>query len=421
MDLEIKFFYRYFFSKRSGSIVRSMARISWIATMVGVFSLIVVASIMNGFNRSITRRLLAVQPHIVVTTNSANFKKVGSVLANFHVRTEPFVQQDVIVRSLDGRFSGGVIKGTTDKGVHDFLERLMRQNDRDTPPVVDDVDFTKLGPKDVILGSDLAASLNVFEGDRVMIIPPISLLAPPGTPPRYEIMRVRDIINTDFESIDSRLVLYSLGNPATGLRAPLRFRSPTQEEQGYDIRLKNPDNAENVASKIRQSLKKIGVKHARVETWGDRNHALFLALKLEKVAMMTFLGLSVLITSFSLITVLIMLLSQKRKEIGLLMALGLSQKSTQKLFLKMGLILSGVGMFFGLLLGVALSLFLYWHPLQILPDVYYDSSLPSQVHFGFVVAVAVGCMILAFISSYWPVRYYLSRSPAENLRQFTVD
>src|SRR6185437_10866363 len=116
-----------------------------------------------------------------------------------------------------------------------------------------------------------------------------------------------------------------------------------------------------------------------------------------------------------------MLLSQKRKEIGLLMALGLSQKATRSLFMKMGLILAGMGMFFGLILGLGASLFLALYPLQILPDVYYDSSLPSEVHYGFVAAVAIGCLILAFASAYWPVRHYLSRSPAENLRQFVVE
>ncbi len=422
--IEIQFFYRYFFSKRSGSVVRSMARISWLATMIGVFSLIVVASIMNGFNRSIRTRLLSVQPHIVVTAggdgvDEAALKKIRKVLTDLGLKTEPFIQQDVIVRSLDGRFSGGVIKGTSNKGVQSFMMRLMRARDHHTPSL-EDLDFTALGPKEVILGSDLAANLNVFEGDEVMVIPPETLLMPAGTPPRFERMRVRDIVNTDIQDLDSQLVLYSFGNLAHGLHEPLRFRSPLQEDKGYEIRLSAPENAETVAGEIRAGLAKLNV-HTTVETWGDRNHALFFALKLEKLAMMTFLGLSVLITSFSLITVLVMLLSQKRKEIGLLMALGLSQKATRALFMKMGLILAGMGMFFGLLLGLGASLFLAHYPLQILPDVYYDSSLPSEVHYVFVAAVGVGCLILAFVSAYWPVRHYLSRAPAENLRQFVVE
>ncbi len=392
--------------------------------MIGVFSLIIVASIMNGFNRSIRTRLLAVQPHIVVTdekahADPASLNKIAIAIKKLGFTSTPFIQQDVIVRSLDGRFSGGVIKGTTDQGVRDFMMRLIQARDHHTPSL-DDLDLKNLGPNEIILGSDLAANLDVFEGDEVMVIPPETLLMPPGTPPRFERMRVRDIVNTDVENIDSELVLYSLGDPATGLREDLRFRSPSQEDSGFEIRLANPDNAENVANRIRASLNKIGVT-ARVETWGDRNRALFFALRLEKAAMMTFLGLSVLITSFSLITVLVMLLSQKRKEIGLLMALGLSQKATRSLFMKMGLILSGVGMFFGLLLGLGLSFILSEYPLQILPDVYYDSSLPSEVHYGFVAAVGLGCMILAFISAYWPVRHYLGRSPAENLRQFVAE
>jgi lipoprotein-releasing system permease protein len=210
------------------------------------------------------------------------------------------------------------------------------------------------------------------------------------------------------------MVLYRLSE------APLRFRSE-QEQRGYELRLPDSATAENVAGELRQLLKAADAGEVNVATWGDRNRALFFALKLEKGAMMTFLGLSVLITSFSLVTVLVMLLSQKRKEIGLLMALGLSQRATRSLFLSLGLVLSGVGLFFGLFSGVAVSLFLAKYPLEILPDVYYDSSLPSEVNFTFVIGVGIACLLLAFASAFWPVRHYLRRSPAENLRVFVAE
>src|SRR6185312_13713347 len=142
--IEVQFFYRYFFSKRSGSVVRSMARISWLATMIGVFSLIIIASIMNGFNRSIRTRLLAVQPHVVVTAGDggadpAVLDKIKNLITSLGLKSEPFIQQDVIVRSLDGRFSGGVIKGTTDQGVKHFMTRLLHARDHHTP-ALDDLD-----------------------------------------------------------------------------------------------------------------------------------------------------------------------------------------------------------------------------------------------------------------------------------------
>ena len=145
------------------------------------------------------------------------------------------------------------------------------------------------------------------------------------------------------------------------------------------------------------------LKEANIESWADKNKALFAALRLEKVAMLSLLSVSVLITCFSLITVITLLISQKKKDIRLLLAVGFSQAKTEKLFVHMGLMLCLIGLLPGLLLGVSVSYLIEKYPLDILPDIYYDSSIPSEVNYVFVFGVAVVSLLIAWMTAKIPI------------------
>ncbi len=420
--LYLQIFYRYCFSTRAGSIVRSMARISWVGTLIGVAALILISSIMNGFNRSIRTKLLAVEPHVVISNVDpvlarAELSQLNepSSARRFGSHFTEFVSQDVILRSLDGHFSGAVAKALPESEIYDFLNRAMHLKYRNGKGPDIPRESVILDAHEAIIGSDLARDLNLFEGDEVMVIPPETLLLPAGEAPKYERMRVKSIVNTELPEVDNKLMLYRLGSGTEV--AHLRFQSTAQEERGFEMRLSKPTDADDVKVYLAMHLGPV----AKIETWGDRNHALFFALKLEKIAMLSFLSLGVLIASFSLITVLTLLLSQKRREIGLLMALGLSEQRTKRLFLALGMVLSGFGLFSGVTIGLLTSIWLERHPLEILPDIYYDSALPSEINYVFVGAVAVGCLVVAGLSAYGPVRRYLRFSPSENLRPYVAD
>jgi lipoprotein-releasing system permease protein len=408
VSLYFQIFYRYCFSSRAGAIVRSMARISWVGTLIGVAALILISSVMNGFNRSIRTKLLAVEPHIVVTHVDPVLARAElSRIKGAHIAE--FVSQDVILRSLDGHFSGAVAKALPENEIYEFLNRAVHLKYKNGVGPDLPRDVMSLAANEAIVGNDLARDLNVFEGDELMVIPPETLLLPPGETPKYERMRVKTIVSTELPEVDNKLLLYRLGSGAA-----LRFQSSSQEERGFEVRLSSPSRADDEKEFL---AKYLGAK-VTIETWGDRNRALFFALKLEKIAMLSFLSLGVLIASFSLITVLTLLLSQKRKEIGLLMALGLSGEMTKRLFLAVGVVLSGFGLFAGAALGVVVSLLLEKYPLEILPDIYYDSALPSEINWIFVISVALGCLVVAALSAYGPVRRYLRFSPSENLRPY---
>lgn len=412
MNLNLLIFIRYLLSRRSGAVIRSMARLCFLATLIGVFSLVIVSSIMNGFNRSITKKLLNIEPHLTISSGDENFFNDDSFLKTVNSTEHyKFSKQDVILRTFEGRFSGAIAKGIPTVAINDFLKRINK-NQRDKLNLQKNIQ-KNLKWNEIVIGNDLARNLNVFEGDEIMIISPVSLIGPQGQLPLYERMRIKAIFISDVSEIDSNLILFPFSDVG------LRFQNKANRQDGFEVYLKNPTEFVDAQKKISKVLLKFS--DLIVESWADRNKSLFFALRLEKVAMMSFLGLSILITCFSLITVLIMLISQKRKEIGILMALGMSRSKTSKLFMYLGLFLSEIGLFGGLILGVLVSKLIEWYPMNILPDIYYDSSIPSELNYYFVLFVAIFCFIISFIAAYWPVKLYINKSPSENLRLFTAD
>ena len=180
-------------------------------------------------------------------------------------------------------------------------------------------------------------------------------------------------------------------------------------ESGFEVRLEEPYDAENVAAR----LKKNGWK---VQSWAERNTSLFFALKMESLAMTIFLSLAVLITSFSVVSVMVLLITQKRKEMGMLMAMGLSKRNTRKAFTLVGVYLSAIGVGGGVVVGCAVALIMDHFPIEVLPDIYYDSTLPAHLSLDIVGGVIIGAAILAGVGAYVPVRLYIRPMPSESLR-----
>jgi lipoprotein-releasing system permease protein len=155
----------------------------------------------------------------------------------------------------------------------------------------------------------------------------------------------------------------------------------------------------------------------RVETWKDKNSALFLALRLEKMTIGIFLGLAALIAVFSMVSALSLLVSQKRSEIGLMQALGLSGRRIQQLFLKLGVFISGFGILIGAGVGSALAMLLEKYPLHLLPDYYVDSEIPALLNTGFVLVYIVLGLGISVAAAWVPAKSVLDVTPVKALRQ----
>lgn len=409
------FLFRFLFSRRAGAVIRRISWLTWGGLTVSVAALILVLSVMRDLNHRIEVRTLAAEPHLWVEVPGLSSAQLDLHPIVQKIRDKKDWQmtseetQDVILRTMDGRFQGAIARGMTQNGLTTLLQLIEKAKsstrDKKNPNIESLQTFdSELHTSEIILGSDLAHSLGVYEGDLLMVLPPESLLLPSGEAPAFERVRIKQLLTTNLADIDGKNIFYLKGE---ALRS---FSGSPSRKQGFVVWT---DNAKKVAN-YKEDLEQLSGVH--VETWMERNSALFMALKLEKAVITLFLALASLVAGFSLISVMALLVSQKRKEMGLLQAIGLGPLALKKLLTGIGVGLGGLGLLSGGFLGASLSLYLESYPLKVLPDIYYDSEISALTDWNLILVV----MVIGFLLSYFGSKAVgvglYSQSPSELLR-----
>lgn len=394
--LSFDFFKHYFIQKNSHSIIRLLSRLSFVGMTVGVASLIIVMSVMSGLNRNIRERLLRFEPHLVITlTKDNSFEQIKEILDSEHLREKVkdahiSDQMDVLVRTVDGTVSGAQVKGLP----ADAIERLPKRAD---------LRGENLKDGEIYMGIDLARSLGVYEGDRVTLVAPESLLAGAGQFPMIEKVTVKGFFSTQSQDYDASTLVYDQKNRLKKLAASKSV------VKVLNLYVNNPEKVDDVA----KVFKDRGVK---IETWYERNSSLFFALRMEKMAMAFFLSLATIITAFSIVMVLVLLVSQKKKEMAILMAMGMSWRSVRFWISQMGFWISVGGVFVGALIGTIVSWLIDRYPISLLPDIYIDSTLPADIHPMLVIQTLVGALFLSLFVSWLASFTIAKREPSYFLR-----
>lgn len=417
--LELQFLKRFLLSPRAGSLVRTIAWLSIVSVAMGVMSLVVVVSVMNGFHESIRKRLLAAEPHLVIALDKRPTQGLG-LKANLEDRLlamgaemDLIDRQDVVIRTAEGVFSGAEARGVESVALKRLLHAVDETNSISSKnstvevPLSSTID-AELLPGEIMMGAELARGLGLFEGDKVTVIAPEALLLPPGEVPRFERLTIKRLLTTNVADLDGKLFMYGRGRSLNGLGATASRRTEVE------VWLPRAE----LARELKQSItaENSDLKPTAVQTWEERNSALFQALRLEIFSIGLFLSLSTMIAGFSIVTVLLILITQKRKEIGLLMSIGLSRGKTRSLFTRLGMLLSSIGIFSGTILGVVICLTIDSVDTSILPEFYYDTTIPAKLNVGFVAAVVSLAMFLAFLASYIPSKRITEMEPADALR-----
>lgn len=389
--------------------------LSGAAIFVSVVAFLIVLFVMNGMNASIADRLLALEPHLVLGAKTDPAKTVTdtewvrAALGPQVTRIMPYELQDVILRSFDGQFRGAQSKGITEEALRDFLNEVRRLSKRKT---LEDESF-EMQDGDIVIGIDLARSLNLFEGDTVLAMPPESLLLPSGEAPRMERLRVRRILSTQLSDLDAKLFLYVRG------KAFRSFQGSPSRTVGVEMTLVNARAADAAKAALLKSIRKdlFAQGILKAETWSERNSALFFALRMEKLLIGLFLGLAALIAGSSILGVMTLLISQKRRDIALLRVMGLSQKRTVALFMRIGIVLAGGAVVAGAVVGTGVGLWIEAYPLNVLPDIYYDSEIPAQFDAKLLLFTLLAAAGLVGLGSWFPARTVSDIEPAQVLRQ----
>jgi len=402
---------RYTRARRQNLFVSLSSAISALGIFVGVAALIVVLSVMNGFQKEIRARILGVASHIQITgpdnalsgweTVAAKARENRSVLA-----AAPYVNGQAML-ALDSNVRGALIRGIDPK-----LESEVADLGKNI--VAGRLDLLQPGEFGIVLGSELARVLRAFPGERVTLIAPQGLVTPAGVLPRLKQFRVVGIFHADHFEYDSGLALINVADAQ-------RLYQLGDRVSGVRLKLADLLQSRTVARELYQSL---GVD-VLISDW-TRSHAnFFRAVEIEKRVMLIILTLIVLVAAINVISTLVMVVTEKQADIAILRTLGATPRSVMKIFIVQGALIGVFGTLLGVIGGVLLAVnidvvvpFLErLFSVQFLAkDVYYISELPSDLHSDDVLLVAAVALVLSLLATIYPSWRASRVRPAEALR-----
>ena len=396
---------------RRNGFISFISGVSMLGIALGVAALIIVLSVMNGFQKEVRDRMLGVLSHIEVFEPSGQaIPNLADTLARIERHPEvvgaaPFVgAQALIARGED-------MKGALVRGIDPALEPKV------TDLVADlaDTMLPRLVPGEfgVILGGELARSLGVIAGDSVTLIAPSGQVTPAGVVPRIRQMTVVGTFDSGHFEYDSALALLHQEDAAR----IFRVEGPT----GVRVKIKNLHQAREVAVSIAADLD----PGLLVRDWTRQNRTWFAAVQLEKRMMFIILTLIVAVAAFNLVSTLVMTVTDKRADIAILRTLGASPRSIMGVFMVQGAMVGIIGTGAGLLLGlgVAFNIDTLVPALErllgasFLPqDIYLISRMPSDPQQTDILPVAVISLVLSFLATIYPSWRASRVNPAEALR-----
>ncbi|MFZ5892151.1 MAG: FtsX-like permease family protein [Myxococcota bacterium] len=272
-------------------------------------------------------------------------------------------------------------------------------------PEVEDAVKERANPG-IIIGRELAKSLHVYVGDEVTIVSPLGELGPMGLLPKARRFRVAAIFY-------SGMYEYDASQAYTTLEAAQEFFDLKNVVTAIDVRVDEPERVDDVRPALEKTLADDKLK---VRDWKEMNKNLFSALKLEKIATFIILSLAILVASFCIICTLLLMVTEKSKEIAILKTLGATDGGILSIFMAEGMIIGSVGTVFGVGMGLALTLSLKWFGLRLDPDVYYVDRLPINVDPVDFTLVALSAFAITTLATLYPALAASRIRPVDGIR-----
>ena len=406
--------------RRRDGFMSFISAMSVASIALGVAALIIVLSVMNGFQKEVRDRMLSVIAHIEVTSAFGPVSDWQPIAEKIEARedvvaTAPYVQGQ-------GLFSSGdVVTGALVKGIDPDLEPKVSglALEVSTPGTLgSDVSASGLkllkpGEFGVILGRDLARQLRVGPGDKVTLIVSKGNVTPAGFVPRMKQMTVMGLVDSGHYEFDSTLCVMNVKDAATLFR--------TGGATGIRLKLSDMNEAPAVVRSIRQHLP----SGWYATDWTMQNRTWFAAVQVEKTMMSIILFLIVLVGAFGLVSTLVMTVTEKQSDIAILRTLGASPGAIMRIFMIQGSIVG----FTGVAVGVSLGLVIACNLDVIVPfiegilgveflpkEIYFISSMPSDPRASDIVPIAVLSFAMSLIATLYPSWRAARTRPAEALR-----
>jgi lipoprotein-releasing system permease protein len=405
-------------SSRSNRFISFISGVSMLGIALGVAALIIVLSVMNGFQKEVRDRMLSVVAHIeVFAPGGAALVDASRTLAEIKTHPQvigaaPFIAaQALVARGED--MKGAIIRGIDPALEPQVTEFSGGKNQDVALQKANDLQQLKSGEFGIVLGIELARNLGVRNGEKVTLIAPGGQVTPAGVVPRLKQFTVVGVFDSGHYEYDATLAMVHVDDAAK----VFRLEGPT----GVRVKLKDLHEARTVGSELTVKLSGGEV----VRDWTRQNRTWFAAVQLEKRMMFIILTLIVAVAAFNLISTLVMTVQDKRADIAILRTLGASPASIMKIFVVQGALVGVIGTFAGLGLGllVAFNIDVIVPFLErvfrasFLPrDVYLISQMPSDPQWADIMPVALISLVLAFVATLYPSWRASRVNPAEALR-----
>jgi lipoprotein-releasing system permease protein len=402
---------RYTRAKRRNQFVSFISMISMLGIALGVAALIVVLSVMNGFQTELRGRILAVVSHIQIS--GANGEMEGWPRVAEQSAQQPGVLAAAPYVQAQGMLSfGPAVRGAMVRGVvPEYEDKVV-----DFSSHMKEGRIEALAPDafNIVLGSELARALGVLVGDKVTLIAPQGVVTPAGVVPRLKTFTVAGIFEVGMFEYDSGLALIRLEDAQ-------RLYRMDERVSGVRLKLEDLFQAPRIARELAARLD----VPAYISDW-TRSHAnFFRAVQIEKNMMFIILSLIVAVAAFNIVSTLVMAVTDKQADIAILRTLGASPGSVMAVFMVQGALIGFIGLALGVAGGVALAL----NVDVVVPfierllgtqfmskEVYYISNLPSELQWGDVTTITAVSFVLSLLATVYPSWRASRVNPAEALR-----
>lgn len=393
---------KYLRTKRRRGFISRVTAIAIVGTCVGVATLIIVLSLMNGFENELRSRIVEFNTHVLVFARTPGaWSAIDSVTAVIEelpevVASSPFIRAEAlafydVVPGVRVRTKGVIVKGLDlekERSVSTVIDSL-------SPPITS---FDVQGFDDgrdvpgIVLGKDLADELLIYLGEVLTVVTAPGDLRLGAVEPRTQAFRVISFFKTGVYEFDSRFAYIDIKDAETFFD----FETATR---GLGLRITDIYRADEVDSKI------MGLLASPVystNNWVQMNRNLFSYIKVEKILMFLLLTLIILVAAFNLVAMLTMVIMEKRKEIGILRSMGASSPGVMSIFMIQGTFIGGIGTAIGVVAGLAVCAVLGTIEIGLPPDVYFINTLPVLVRWTDVLVVSLASLAICFVATVYP-------------------
>jgi len=405
MALELFIAGKYLKARRKEGFISLITFLAVAGVTVGVMALVVVIAVMTGSETQFRKQILGLEPHMLVMNFKGSYNNYESMLKSIkdtpHIKAvSPILFGQAMIKTKHS-FSGVLVRGIIPENGSSLLRGF-------TPAQLKEALDPGNNPgkmAGIILGKELANSVGVIKGDKIILISSKGFISPIGQIPSMKRFVVKGTFESGMSEYDGMLAYVHL------------------DKAQQLVSVKDKISAIGIWVDDVFKVKQIGKKYFNfieypfyIRDWMDINQSLFSALKLEKTAMLVILNLIILVAAFNIASALIMMVMQKTKEIAVLKAMGATHAMIRHIFIIKGMVIGLAGTLLGTTLGVAVCWFLKKYDFIRLPEAYPFSTLPVQLEYMDVLVISVFAIVICFASTLYPAYKASKMDPVEAIR-----